>query len=81
MELVLKKIGTLKYTGKILDMFLNYSTKRRFEDENLFEINVIEVFSFNVGMFNFSPESDYEKYLFEFIVDEAYLITKEKLKL
>jgi hypothetical protein len=34
MELVLKKIGTLKYTGKILDMFLTYSTKRRFEDEN-----------------------------------------------
>jgi hypothetical protein len=41
--------------------------------------NVIEVFSHNVGMFNFSPESDYEEDLFEFIVDEAYLKTKEKL--
>jgi predicted acylesterase/phospholipase RssA len=76
-----KGFTIFNYLGWIINMFLTYSTKRRFEDLDLKSKNVIEVFSHNVSMFNFSPESDYEEDLFEFIVDEAYLKTKEKLKL
>jgi len=60
------------YAVRILNMFLDYSTKRRFEDNDLLSKNVIEVFSYNIGTLNFSPSLAGEEHLFKFVVNEAY---------
>jgi len=64
-------ISILSYMGNILNMFLNYSTNKRFDDEKLREKNVIEVFSYDIGTLMFSPKNEVEIPLFDFVARKA----------